>query len=132
MQREPPCDDPAATTRRADLAATLQPYTEGLRAAAEGLSAIADVQRRHFQQKEGKDVEAESADEDEAPVHLDPQQLRPWVPEPVPPRAFFSPCDQWRRPSDFLAYQVKRFEAGDTAPPGKPKEAWRLDLAAGA
>ena len=43
MQREAPCDDPAATTRRADLAATLQPYAEGLRVAEEGLSAIADV-----------------------------------------------------------------------------------------
>ena len=101
MQREASCDDPAATTRRADLAATLQPYAEGLRAAAEGLSAIADVQRRHFQHKEGRDVEAESADEDEplAPPH--PQQPRQFEPEPEPPHAFFAPCVHWRRPSDL-------------------------------
>ena len=118
MQREVPGE--VAAARRADLAASQQQYDEGLRVAASSLASIADTQRRHFQQKEGQPTGEDDGAEDELAVPPPPRE--PAVAPPEQPAAYFVPSDRWRRPSDFLAHQVELFEAGETVPPGTPKE----------
>ena len=118
MQKDISLNAEGSDKRRSELAATLQSYEQGLRAAAADISSLIDMQRQHFQQKEGEVIEGDDPTEDrDAPPPL--HESKP--DQHSPPVAFFAPCDQWRRPSDFLAHQLELFEKGDTTPPGKKK-----------
>ena len=70
--------------------------------------------------EEGQPTGEEDGAEDELAVPPPPRE--PAVAPPEQPAAYFVPSDRWRRPSDFLAHQVELFEAGETVPPGTPKE----------
>ena len=51
---------------------------------------------------------------DEAPP--DPDGTPGCPSDPVQPKAYFAPSDQWRRPSDYVAHLAHQFEEGKPDP----------------
>jgi hypothetical protein len=100
----------------------LLPYGGDRAGGVGGLAALSDVlkdvitaQQQHFKTAAGPEAGAES----DTDVPPDPEVPRASPPPADDLPAFFAPCDRWRLPSDFVAYQAQRFEDGLTTPPGK-------------
>ena len=89
----------------------LEPF-EGLsRLGRSALREVVDIQRRSLGRKDVNDGDAHRSED----VPPDPEDAAPHgrSPSSVPtPIAKFAPCDQWRRPSDYVAHLASRFEDG--------------------
>ena len=112
----PPQSSPAFTARRTEFRTEMvDPYTP-LDALGESLKKLGDMQRRYFKNACVKDDELPDPDappefgEDEPRGEPDRSSPRP------APIGYFASSDRWRRPSDYVAYLAREFEAGRTGP----------------
>ena len=81
------------------------------------LREVAEAFRKHFKQKDGKAIPEEDSELDVPEPDAIVDAARPSTDLP----AFFAPDDRWRRPSDFVCFMARQFEAGLTGkkrPPG--------------
>ena len=120
----PPQPSPAFTARRAEFRTEMVDSYTALAAIGDSLTVLVDMQRRYFKNACVNDDDLPDPDappefgEDEAMGEPDGSSPRP------EPTGYFAPSDRWRRPSDYVAYLAREFEAGRTGPleeRGKPK-----------
>ena len=113
-----PNESAALHGRREHLAASLLEPLTGLCALGRDiLRDIIDVQRQRFA-RAGKKVE-DAPEDDDAPTENEGEEEPENAPAAQPgpdPVAYFAPSDRYRRPSDYVAYLARRFEAGKLNP----------------
>ena len=118
-----PLSADAARWRQALQENVIQPYCSNAQPGAGGglgaLSAVAlqkaiEMQREHFNQVGELVIRADDDDVDGPP----PSVAAAPVSSSLPAR--FAPGDQFRRPSDLVAFQAEQFEKGLTGPPPLP------------
>ena len=81
------------------------------------LRDVIDVQRRRFA-RAGRKAEDAPEDDDAPPENEGAHEPKnASVTQPGPdPAAYFAPSERYRRPSDYVTYLTRRFEAGKLNP----------------